>query len=116
MCPVACTDSCGTNVHRCVCCEAGTNRRGTGGLGGAGLGGSEAGWENRAESRETKVTSGRLLAGFSQPNRAQAIIGAVSEHVLGAAASLMHEAFLPQPAALAGGAELFPAGAAHNGH
>lgn len=40
-------------------------------------------------------TESRLLAGLSQQGRAQVIVGAVSEHALHAAASLMLEALLP---------------------
>src|ERR1700731_3842262 len=47
-----------------------------------------------------------LLAGFPQQDRAQLIVRVVSEHALHAAASPMLKALLPQPAALAGGAEL----------
>src|SRR5437899_9813692 len=47
-----------------------------------------------------------FTAGVPQQNRAQVIVRVVSEHALRAAASLMLKAFLPQPAAEAGGAEL----------
>src|ERR1700731_5027847 len=47
-----------------------------------------------------------LLAGFPQQDRAQWIVRAVSEHALHAAASPMLKAFLPQPVAVADGAEL----------
>jgi hypothetical protein len=67
--------------------------------------------ENKAESRGTKVTNikGTLRVywrGFPQQDRAQLIVRAVSEHALHATASPMLKAFLPQPAAVADGAEL----------
>lgn len=46
------------------------------------------------------------MAVLPQQDGAQTIVGMVSERALHAAASLMLKALLPQPAALAGGAEL----------
>src|ERR1019366_703398 len=51
-------------------------------------------------------STGGLGAVLPQQRRAQAIVGVVSERALHAPPSLMLQAFLPQPAALAGGAEL----------
>src|SRR5271157_5795870 len=43
-----------------------------------------------------------LLAGFSQQESTQAIVGLVPEHALDGAAQLMRESFFPQPEAAAG--------------
>lgn len=58
----------------------------------------------RWSAGQTKVTS--LLAGFPKEDRAQLIVRVVSEHALHATACPMLKAFLPQPAPMAGCAEL----------
>src|SRR5208337_1027255 len=97
------------SVHRCPGCESAENRYWAGDVDGNGATLITPGWarqEDQEASREGEIGSRRLLAGFSQHDRAQVIVGLVSQRALHAAAGLMLKALLPQPAAVAVGAEL----------
>ena len=88
----------GASVQRFCCCDVNENRRWTDGVA---MREWPQAYGNQVKSGRTKITSGRLLAGFPQQDSAQAIIGAVAEQALHAAAGLMLKPFLPQPSAMA---------------
>lgn len=83
------------SVHRCSWCEAAENRHWAGDVDGNGAAlmvmvdkvGSRAG--------TAKSATAELLAGLTQQDRAQVIVGLVSERELHATAGLMLKALLP---------------------
>src|SRR4029077_13130948 len=66
-----------------------------------------SGWPGKMRRQgERKQPTLGFTGGVPEQNRAQLIVRGVSEHALHATAGLMLKAFLPQPVAVADGAEL----------